>query len=668
MGQEQEKLYPLLLISSIFFLTVNSLFLTLPASAVWIPWLVSTLLLGYGMQAAFKGASIYPAGTFATGLWCIITVVCAHVLGLYLSSSYLQHYRSINNGESLEAVDPSSLEGRGLAGASLFAFENGSFVDDYRTTGFVARGRMYCVAPVARRGRPSSEVYFWAVGIDCCERRSNFDCGTSRDDGELMAAISYSTSADKYFREAIAASGSVHGTSSPPEAELVAFVADPDAVKDRIWGRALTLMVAATAMHLGCSMIVLLVAKSVGPRQPDPMPKAVATTNWIRDGCQEGKLDPSALEWDSIFGMPRYQICSGNFQTELLNIETWEKRHMMGKDDLRFFDEVFIAEDGGLRHEVKDLVRKVNLSTYIFALVTPTCILYNTIYIVNTDLFYIRSGEKVDVDWCVIGYLVDNIAQSVMVFFGSQGTPHVPARIVVAVLEILFLGMQYLKLVFLTIEALLTPDVRRRWANVSQVFFDTLPSLCSFSAMQLLRNAVPSVARFDLLPKLNEVFELEAEAIREHVLFDGKYIWACVDLAAWVMLRLLAAMAGLDAFLVKFRFASEYVTADHLTMSNLCGSLGFVMQLVGIIDLGMWNRRRIQDFLFAKADGELSELDAADKEVWNCMLTERVWRYSKDSVFTFSVVMLTFTDVDFQRLVLNEKGRDSEGGDDGPVA
>eukprot|EP00397_Hematodinium_sp_SG-2012_P051806 GEMP01060933.1.p1 GENE.GEMP01060933.1~~GEMP01060933.1.p1 ORF type:complete len:154 (+),score=36.25 GEMP01060933.1:603-1064(+) len=43
-------------------------------------------------------------------------------------------------------------------------------------------GRVFCVAPIRDQSMTlSTEIGFWAVGIDCCSKRANFECGSAND-------------------------------------------------------------------------------------------------------------------------------------------------------------------------------------------------------------------------------------------------------------------------------------------------------------------------------------------------------------------------------------------------------------------------------------------------------------------------------------------------------
>jgi len=89
--------------------------------------------------------------------------------------------------------------------------------------------------------------------------------------------------------------------------------------------------------------------------------------------------------------------------------------------------------------------------------------------------------------------------------------------------------------------------------------------------------------------------------------------------------------------------------------------MGFVLQIIGVIDLSFWIRHRLFDFVFGKADGKVSRSEKSEERVFNCMLAREIWRASGRSFSTFSVVMLNFSDTDFQKLVLNEHSKSSEG-------
>mmetsp|Transcript_70453 Transcript_70453/g.206102 ORF Transcript_70453/g.206102 Transcript_70453/m.206102 type:complete len:668 (+) Transcript_70453:75-2078(+) len=651
--QGQRFLLYLLVVPEVIFILISALFLTCFHTATLLIWGIVGVCFCAALAVTARGASMYPISTFALGLWCLLTIASAAGLGLYLNSWYLQHYHDLRTGDLSTGVDP-LIEDTKAAGAAVLTFTPDTFVDDRRTIGFVAKGHIYCVAPVTRQGSPTLRVHFWAVGVDCCEKRSNFDCGTAREP-TLLTAISYHSRVSHYFRDAIGVAASVYNTSSPAEAKLVGFVSDYEDIKHRLWGRAFTLLLVASFTHFLCSVLVALVSRIVGGQLLTQPGRDEAVARWVEDGCHDFQLHPSALEWETFCGClgPRWRFCSQGPKRELLDIETWERRHKLGHDDIRFFENVFIAEDGGLRHEVKDLVHEISFFSAIFAMVTPACLLYNTIYILKTDISYLTSSTKTTVDWCIIGFVVDHLVEGLLHVMGLEASVHVPAKIVVAVLELLFLAVKYVQLIYLISEALLTKEVRRRWSNVSKIYWTVLPSLATYSAMQLLTYMVPTIVRLESMPKLQALLRSRGD----------EEIKAAMDLVQFVASRILFAVSGLDAFLVKFRFAMDYIAADQMSVQNLFGAFGFVLQLVGVVDLSYWNRRRLSDFVFGKADGQLSDRERADKHVYNWMLAQRMWMHSKDSVCLFSVAMLKFSDVEFQKLVLNERSKQSEGTD-----
>merc|ERR1719240_167170 len=116
--------------------------------------------------------------------------------------------------------------------------------------------------------------------------------------------------------------------------------------------------------------------------------------------------------------------------------------------------------------------------------------------------------------------------------------------------------------------------------------------------------------------------------------------------------RLLAGVVGIDAFLVKFRVVSEHIMLVTMGPSNMMRTVMFVVQLLGVVKLGLFMQERLFMFIFAGEDAIMTSKELASQDIFNALLVKRIWREHKFPKRWF--ILLSFTDVDFQAMVLNE--------------
>lgn len=138
------------------------------------------------------------------------------------------------------------------------------------------------------------------------------------------------------------------------------------------------------------------------------------------------------------------------------------------------------------------------------------------------------------------------------------------------------------------------------WWHCQQGLWDTLPELSTFSAMRSLHFVTPSILEADLVKHWTEIEE-----------------------------------------------------TDHWTYRVFVLLLIFTVQMLGIVQLGMFVRERLFVFIFAGEDSIMQKEEQARQEVWNSLLVRKLRQ--EFGFWKFLVIMLTFTDTDFQRLVLNEQ-------------
>jgi len=230
-------------------------------------WAVIALCMGLSLLFLILGRSVNNLTFMVIGAMSLLCVVLASAIGLWLNDAFLVSYSWLDSSTELKDVDPTG----GLSSheeVGIFRFVAGTFVDNFRTLGFVAEGEIFCVAPVSLASSSAAvnaTIAYWAAGQNCCEKRSNFDCGAAREsDLSTIAAVSaeqaYSWNQKSelvYFRRAIAQAEAVYGVKSTNATRLLSFVKSPQEITGDLWDQALQ------AVLLSC-MFFLIVSGTAG--------------------------------------------------------------------------------------------------------------------------------------------------------------------------------------------------------------------------------------------------------------------------------------------------------------------------------------------------------------------------------------------------------------------
>jgi hypothetical protein len=103
-------------------------------------------------------------------------VITGVITGLCAYEAYTSFYYTASHGADYRNVLASSPAAE-YADAGTIEFASTSKVDTSKALGY-QDGHRYCVAPVLDEGSAQSiAVSFWAVGVDCCGNRAEFECG-----------------------------------------------------------------------------------------------------------------------------------------------------------------------------------------------------------------------------------------------------------------------------------------------------------------------------------------------------------------------------------------------------------------------------------------------------------------------------------------------------------
>jgi len=180
----------------------------------------------------------------------------------------------------------------------------------------------------------------------------------------------------------------------------------------------------------------------------------------------------------------------------------------------------------------------------------------------------------------------------------------------------------------------------RRWWWVQNIFWETLPTLSSYSAMKLLNAIVPTVATARLFELIADIQE-RIEEKKPKLPVIGAFIF-------WIFSLIFGFIAGFDTFLLKLRI----VSASSTILAGAVPCIQFLIQILGVVQLGPFMRKRLFVFIFGGEDGVMQDEEVELMETWNALLARRIFRDLTPAKAV--AVMMGFTDTDFQSLVLNE--------------
>jgi len=153
-------------------------------------WILVGICAALALLFVVIGAAARHQIFLALGFLCLAAITVSISVGLYVDDEYLAYHTKIDSGTEYKDVDPKADAGQ-LTDAGEVHFRNTTFVDNYRTLGFVEAGEMYCVAPIVLPPKYSSNVQFWASGHNCCDMRMNFDCRDAMDptEGKMKGVV-----------------------------------------------------------------------------------------------------------------------------------------------------------------------------------------------------------------------------------------------------------------------------------------------------------------------------------------------------------------------------------------------------------------------------------------------------------------------------------------------
>jgi len=322
------------------------------------------------------------------------------------------------------------------------------------------------------------------------------------------------------------------------------------------------------------------------------------------------------------------------------------------------FKHLLLAKDGGFS-EVKDLYTH---SRWIAASMLIAFVLYNVFAVIqlDCDLIFlseqdaahdigVKSVEKLNKQFYVSRTLTDWVMIGVLKVPAEQ----VPSSIkILGGLELTWLCFYLLNVLYCFFH-IYTDTGFKRWYHVQHIFWNILPMLSVYSAMKLLNAIVPTVMITAFYDRLYAIQQSRSKAV------------PILSMVWWVITVIISFQIGFDTALMKLRVVGHAAAADiaGLTVPQVITKIifpvfQFLVQILGVVQLGPFVRARLYLFIFGGEDSTLQEEEIEIMETWNALLAKRIWR--ENTFLQFIAVMASFGDEDFQSLVLNENAEVKE--------
>lgn len=200
-----------------------------------------------------------------------LAVAAAFAIGIVNNHTFYSPYLLAESGRFYDGI-PANSQATAFSDGGIINFNNDSLLDSTRAVGMVGHGHTYCVAPVLSRTAQVTEpgippaVQFWAVGMDCCGSRADFQCNSAGEAGThggivLRDSEDFAVSSlilgthshwDEYMRS-IQAASALHELTSADPPVMVRWESDPKSVMNS-WFVASMLVWLGSATAVGILM------------------------------------------------------------------------------------------------------------------------------------------------------------------------------------------------------------------------------------------------------------------------------------------------------------------------------------------------------------------------------------------------------------------------------
>jgi hypothetical protein len=197
------------------------------------------------------------------GVLCCVATIAASAFGLYnYHENMFAYWSYLNNGVYTNLLPSEPAESHTDAGKIFFSDD--ARVDTTKAVGY-KDGTVYCAAPILD-DVPIAKVQYWAVGMDCCSQRADFNCDDSwspkaHSGVVILESNDWLPSHRDAYMKAVDLAQSTYGIISQQDPIFVRWVAEPEVVQDDYWRSGVGFLVAEVCIYLLVSIIFGIIAQ-----------------------------------------------------------------------------------------------------------------------------------------------------------------------------------------------------------------------------------------------------------------------------------------------------------------------------------------------------------------------------------------------------------------------
>jgi len=225
-------------------------------------WIAPIAVIFFAATMVTRGYAEKSMMLMSLGMLLAFAAASGVLVGYVDYSWYMRLYNAYSDGREYNNVLPTEPAAAHLDAGKII-FSSTARVDETKSIGF-NDGMIYCVAPIVSPEQ-GSRIEYWAVGTNCCGRRSKFSCGATGASGKggivQLDSGFFRTNAMTLWSLAVKVAEAQFDLQSAPHALFVKYVEDPDLEHQSQFNHGFLLWLVATGIFLIVNTIFALLSK-----------------------------------------------------------------------------------------------------------------------------------------------------------------------------------------------------------------------------------------------------------------------------------------------------------------------------------------------------------------------------------------------------------------------
>lgn len=193
------------------------------------------------------------------GSLCFTGCIMGVLFGMLVHKSYMEEHNRLKNGARYHNVQPAELA-TSKADAVYLSFSIGSAIDTVHAVGLKKSDDTYCAAPILDGTEADDKVQYWAVGVNCCLERGDFECDDTKDPKTRGGIVVSEDNEDmEHFKSAVDEVEAVHPLVASKTALFLRWTRDPNKLMDELWASGSKAAGSGVILYLLISIVLAFV-------------------------------------------------------------------------------------------------------------------------------------------------------------------------------------------------------------------------------------------------------------------------------------------------------------------------------------------------------------------------------------------------------------------------